>query len=784
MRRRKTLNTAALCALVAHAGGAPAQDLVLEEILVTATKRAVGMQDVPIALSVVSGEQIYERGMGTLEDLAVYIPNVLIAESIGGDQLFIRGIGSGENYGFEQSVGSFIDGVYFGRGQASRSAFLDIERVEILKGPQSTLFGKNTIAGAINITTARPTADFLGVMAGSIEPEFDGWETVLTVSGPLGDTLRGRLALKHEESDGYVRNTLLRRDEPQEENSVGRVSLDWDATADLNVFLKYEYGESEVTGRQLAVTIATEESTALYQTADPDFEAAFDYNKSAQGIDDPRARDESHDADWNIATLIGSWDIGGYNVRSTTGYVDYSFSNSIDADLGPLRFLARDRDETHEQFSQEFLLSSPLTGGLEYLAGIYFQDEDLASDRATHAVPSVLGIGTGDIDASSQGRFRQDTTTYSAFTQLTWHFNADWRLLAGIRYSHDEKKFTKAQYMAELFENDPSERLGAVYDGLLNFLTDHSFDESGAERCTGAAYTCEVDPDFDNERTEGHTTGDITLQWDATDGAMLYAKVGNGYKAGGFDEDNVRGFFDAQEYGDETVIGGEVGAKIGLLGGRGRLNTALFYNEFDDVQVAAFDGNSAFVVDNAAESESRGLEADLSLLVTEALTLRAAAAWLEASYKSFPDAACTNAQAREFEESGGQRNQCVQDLSGEELLFSPEYSGNIGLVYLLYPGDNLELQLGADILFSDSYQVSSDNDSAVEQDAYTKFNSRVALSSLDRRWMVAAIFKNITDEETTVFGGDVPLAELGFDETYLQFIDAPRSVEIQVRLEF
>ena len=132
----------------------------LEEVVVTATKRVEGLQDVPIAISVMSGEAIEERGLSSLEDLTVYMPNIHVAEGGAGTQLFIRGIGSGINYGFEQSVGTFIDGVYYGRGRSARGRFLDIERVEVLKGPQSTLFGKNTIAGAINITTARPTDEF------------------------------------------------------------------------------------------------------------------------------------------------------------------------------------------------------------------------------------------------------------------------------------------------------------------------------------------------------------------------------------------------------------------------------------------------------------------------------------------------------------------------------------------------------------------------------------------------------------------------------------------------
>ncbi|MEZ5568126.1 MAG: TonB-dependent receptor [Halioglobus sp.] len=236
VRRLRTRLPSMIAFGLLFAAGSQAQPM-LEEVLVTATKREVGLQDVPIAVSVMNAERIQEQGIGSLDELAVFMPNVHIAEAGGGDQLFIRGVGSGVNYGFEQSVGTFIDGVYFGRGQASRSSFLDVARVEVLKGPQSTLFGKNTIAGAINITTAGPSEEFEGQLEGSIEPEFDHWSTTLTLSGPLTDSLGARVVVKRDESDGYMDNRLLKQDEVQSEDTVGRIVLDWMASENLDVRL-------------------------------------------------------------------------------------------------------------------------------------------------------------------------------------------------------------------------------------------------------------------------------------------------------------------------------------------------------------------------------------------------------------------------------------------------------------------------------------------------------------------------------------------------------------------
>ncbi len=757
---------------------------MLEEVIVTASKRAVGMQDVPIALSVMSGDRISEQGINNLSDLAIFMPNVHIAEAGGGDQIFIRGVGSGVNYGFEQSVGTFIDGVYFGRGQASRSAFLDVERVEILKGPQSTLFGKNTIAGAINITTMGPSDEFEGAIEGTLEPEFDGWSTTLTLSGPLSDDFAARLVLKKTESDGYMDNTFLDQDEVQKEDTVGRVVLDWYATPDLSLRLKLEHGESDRTGRPSVISVANDLTIERYRAADPNFTPGFEYDKSMANVGGIRPNTDVHDSEWDIGTLTAEWMIGEHTLKSITGYVNYEFDNYLDVDSGPLAFLGRGRDETHKQWTQEFLLSSPVGGDIEYLAGLYYQDEDLEHVRLTDALLSAIGIGTGNLDATGHGTFQQDTETWSVFTQVTWHVSDIFRVIAGLRYSDDEKKFEKTLYTADLFTTDANTSLAGLYDQVLNFTTDHTFNSDGAVVCKGVAYVCTTFPDFDNVRSEDHWTGDVTLQWDASDAVMAYLKVGNGYKAGGFDEDNTRGRLDVAEYEDETVQGVELGAKIDLMEGRGRLNIALFYNEFDDVQVSTFDGNAGFIVGNAAETEVKGIELDGSFAATENLTLSAAMAYLDAEYKSFADAACTSAQIGDWIAAGNSRSSCTQDLSGKDLQFSPELSANFAADYYMALGDNFELKMGVDVMYSDDYIVPNDQDPILNQDSYWKVNARIQLADSGDTWSVAIVGKNLTDEETTTWGNDVPLGGQGFDGTYFQHIDAPRSFEIQAKYRF
>lgn len=791
MRPNKTLLALPLAAAAVTLN---AQDLMLEEIVVTATKRAEGLQDVPIALSVMTGDKITDQGIGSLEDMAVFLPNVHIAEGGAGDQLFIRGIGSGINYSFEQSVGTFIDGVYFGRGQASRSSFLDVARVEVLKGPQSTLFGKNTIAGAINITTARPSDEFEGRVEVTAEPEFGSLGATFMISGPLSDTFGARLVVKRDETDGYMTNTFKNRDERQAENTVARIVLDWVPTDNLDLSLKYENGQTDTIGRQDVLSIATPLAISRYQVADPNFTASFGYDKSSENPVLGRSDDQFHDSEWDIVTLTAEWALGESTLKSVTGYVNYEFENYLDSDYGPLRFLARGREEEHKQFSQEFLLSSATGGSFEYLAGLYYQDEELAHVRETDVLLSAAGLGDGSLDASGPGFFDQDASTISAFVQGTFNLSDSLRLITGLRYSRDEKDFEKAAFITQPFTRTADRGLAILYDTALNFATDHYFVDGQGYRCPGVSADpnlvnfgdsqgCETQA-FDTNRSASNVTGDITLQWDASDETMVYFKVGNGYKAFGFDEANGRGLFDAQAYEEETVTAFEMGAKMDLLDGRARMNVAAFFSEFEDVQVSTFDGNAGFVVGNAAESEVFGFEADGSIVLTEQLTLSAAFAYLDATYKSFPDAACNEVQILAFIAEGGARSGCVQDLAGAPLQFSPDYSGNIALDFLTPLTDTIELRINLDAMYSDEYEVAADLDPVLAQDAYVKVNARIQLASVEDTWSVAVLAKNITDERTTTWGNDVPLASQGFSQTYFQHIDPPRTVELQAAYKF
>lgn len=802
-----SLHTAAATLAMFASASVLSQNLILEEIIVTATKRVVGLQEVPIAISVMSGAEISEKGLTKMEDLAMYMPNVHVAEASAGTQMFIRGIGSGVNYGFEQSVGTFVDGVYFGRGRSARGKFLDIERVEVLKGPQSTLFGKNTVAGALNITTAQPTEEFEGYVSAGYTTELEAMTITSMVSGPLSDTVRGRLAVRAYDDKGYVENLAANGvDGPQNESVYVRGTLAIDLNEDWTATIKAENGYMDIIGRQELISetnAATGPSAALYGSplGSTNFAAGFGYTTYEQNVDDLPLFDDTESNIFQV-TLDGTF--AEHGVKIVLASTDYEFTNSLDSDYSPLKLLNRGRNEEHEQLSAEFIISSPSDDKFEYLAGGFYQQEDLSNARYTHVDMSAVGplqagvfgqlntanpalggasfagmflggnlvpaTDSGILDATARSFFSQDAESWSVFAEGTYNLSDTLRVTAGLRYSEDEKEMSKRGTVGYI---DPTAaastlvpaQLAAVYGSALKLATVHS---------------------YTRDRKEDHVTGHVNVQWDMTNDAMVYLELGNGYKAGGFDEDNGMGrqvetlngvSDDLADFEDESVDTIEIGAKINLADGRGRLNIAAFSSTYEDVQVSTFDGNAGFVVGNAAESEVQGIEADVLYRLTEELTLNGAFAYLDATYKSFPGAGCTNAQ------SIATPTGCVQDLTGKPLQFAPEHTANVGVTYETELSSGLLLSAGLDYNWTDDVVVSADLDDNLVQKSYGKLNARISLAGNDQ-WQVSLVGKNITDEATFMWGNDIPLGSLGFKGSYFKLIDPPRTVELSARMNF
>ena len=730
---RRLLSVSILAAAVSLPLQATAAEL--EEVVVTAQKRVQSLQDVPIAVSVTSGEQLENFAVGGMEELSTSIPNVTIAQNATQDSITIRGIGSGANHGFEQSVGMFIDGVYFGRGRSSRSPFLDVERVEVLKGPQGVLFGKNTIAGAVNITTRKPTEEFEGMVEGQYFEGDNSYGVTASVSGPLTDKLAGRLVAKYHNADGFVENLTVGGDEPETEETVVRGSLAWSATDRLQVDLKAEASSYDVDGRHMQM-VEGGPVRALYEAVDPNYEQRLDYRRS---VNNPIFGRDFDYTDAENATATISYDFDRVRLVSITAYTGYDYENNIPANFAAnIETAAKRYREDHSQYSQELRLESAGDGALEYIAGVYYQSEEI--DHLQYFdFDTLQGIADGFPLPPFLGRqtfdLVQDTDSFAAFGQLTWHFSDRLRASLGLRYTRDEKDLDFAR----------------ITTGQLPF----------------PSYT------VNDSRTDSDTTPSINVQYDLGEHSMLYASFSQGFKSGGFD------FESGGEFDEETVDAWELGIKSRLAGGSVELNAALFRSEFSDLQVAAWNGTS-FVTSNAAEATTQGVEIDGRWQISDDWLLWGAVGFLDAEYDDFPDAVCTAAQqVRHAEETGLSPASCTQDLSGKVLQFSPEWAGTLNIEYFRMFGNGLSLTATGGLDFSDAYYTALDLDPHSKQDSYTKWNARLQLAG-EGGWSVALVGKNLTDERTTTWVNDVPF----FRGAFFGSVDPRRSIGVQARYEF
>lgn len=749
-------------AIAQQGDAAPAEqaERKLATVTVTATKREESLQDVPIAVSVIGGDELAENAVSTLEDASSMIPNVTVAEGSVADSIFIRGIGSGVNIGFEQSVGTFIDGVYYGRGRSTRNPFFDLARVEVLKGPQATLFGKNTIAGAFNITTARPTDEFEGRVMASFEPEYDGKAVEAIFSGPLAEGVSARVGGRFFESDGYVENTLNGESEQTREDYILRGQLLLEPSDTLEILLKAEVSEFNSSGEPHQITQASPLIQALTQGIDPQAEFNLDYTRSAPGTG-PTFGLEGEDTSADSFAMTINWDLGDFRITSITSQLGYDYDVWRDTDYTNLSFLTQNEIQDYSAFGQELRLTSPTSDQFEYIVGAYYSSEELSNDKRVDAdfnsVPPVAGFLTGSfgvpvaaLTGSRNQRFQQDTTSWAVFAQGTWYLTEQLRFTGGLRYTEDEKDSVKELFYSTIGTNDVNPLVSAVYPnlgfGVVQAVTNRS-------------------------RSEDAVTGEAIIEYDWTDDVMLFARYARGFKAGGFDEDNVQDSPDSAVFEPETVDSFEAGIKSEFANGAGRFNATVFFNTFEDLQVSTFDGVASFIVGNAASAETVGVEADIAYQVTNAWDIAASIGILDATYKDFPNGPAVF--------GGG----ASQDLSGRPLQFAPDVTLNF---MTGYEAEVFSGWIGRGEIsgyYNSGYEVPGDLDPFLAQDSFFKLGARLSLGSYDGNWDFSLIGKNLTDEATTQWGNDVPLGNL-LGNNYFQRIDPPRTVTIQAVRNF
>lgn len=711
----------------------------LEEVIVTAQKKAESLQDVPVAVTAVSGEVLNDMGIKRLDEMSAYTPGLTITEGPADSFIFIRGIGSGFNKGFEQSVGTYVDGVYFGRGRSSRNGMVDMERAEVLKGPQGILFGKNTIAGAINLTTRGPSQEPEGYIEASYEFEETDEKVIEgAYGGYLTDTFGVRLAARYASSDGWMDNTFNGEDIGAEDDLVTRLSLAYEPSDDLKITGKLQY--SKLKQNEKPSELSTCNAAMQAQVAGVDdctlngktTVVAIDQDGGGYGGVEMESLSASLTADWVLSDAL--------TLTSVSGYTQHDEDMYLDADYTHLQILESSRDEKFHSWSQELRLEYDTGGAFDFLVGAYVEHNELEFDASlSYSLAGGLVQGARVSDAD------QDTDTQAIFGQGTWRLNEQWALTLGARYSEDQKDVDSDPYCAEYKSNTPN----------------------GAASCFG--------PDYHNvlSRDDENFSPAATLTWTPSDNHMLYAKYSEGYKSGGFDLQSLSGDLAAYQFEPEEAQSFELGSKSTLLDGAMTLNMALFRNEYTNLQVSTFDGNVGFNVGNAAEAVSQGLDVDVRWALTDELTTSLSLALLDAFYDSFPNAQCSFPEAQAIGES-------VCDLSDRDLQFSPDWAGHWNLTWESSIANGLLLTVTTDVNFTDSYFISSDLDPEFEQSGFAKVDMRVSIQPELGSWELALVARNLTDKETISFGNDVPLS----GGSYFKNIDKGRTVAVQARYRF
>ena len=777
----KSVFTLSACALAINA--ATAQDqIALEVIQVTAQKRSENAQETPISMNVLSSDDLKEKSIEKIDDLQYAVPNLHMTETGISTQMFIRGIGTGNNQGFEQSVGQYIDGIHYGRQQLLRMPFLDLERIEVLKGPQSIMFGKNSVAGALNLSSAKPTQDTEIHFGLQYQPTIDATELTGMVSGALTDTLSARLAVRDYSEEGYIENTFKDRDETIRDETAVRLSLLWEPSDSINFLFKIEHDEFDGTGRQIEV-IKDEPSLAgspipgatfsqiLGALGHPDAisESELNYERQADA-------EESNNNSLDNATLTANFKLGDYTLTSVSGFVSYDFVETCDCDYTAAPIFSVFIDEEYEQFSQEIRLVSPVGEKFDWLGGLFYQTSELGfDDNIKIPTDSVLGLLSGGALSPMTGQgagrnYQLDTDMFSAFFQGRYHFTDALTLTLGARFTSEEKTSTRVMNITDLGTGDITTNPMApiLFDSVFGIQNEQSPLSPQGHNLSG-------------ERDENSFTPLINISYKIDQNIMAYVSATTGFKAGGFDAraNNVNSW----EFEEEEATAYEMGIKSLLLDDTLEVNLSFYRTEYDNLQVSQFDGVLGFNVGNAKETVVQGVEVEGRWIILDGLSMQYGIAYLDHEYKDFTNGNCHSRQVPDGD-IGADGNQLC-DYTGKSGQYTPKLTASIGFDYftdISFLGfEYFRTTLG--LYHSAKQNVDVNLNPLYEVDAYDKVDLRIALES--ENWNIALFGKNITNEEVLTYVGNNPLSGSTFGtDTFYGFVDRPAVYGIQLDYNF
>ena len=770
MKRALALAVAIASPAVAQVSESEKAVRQVEEVVVTAQRRAESMQDVPVAVTAASSEDMALAQVDSIGNIQAISPSIkfdVTNSAANSANIFIRGIGTvGNNRSFEGAVGVFIDGVYRTRAGQAMQNWLDMESLQVLRGPQGTLFGKNTSAGALLINSTTPS---LLEREGNVELTVGNYNKTLVrgaYNTPVGERSAVRIAGLWAEQDGFI-----------EDPNGG----DYNEKAPRALKAQWLFEPSDTFSLRVIADWSESETNCCYgqmDVVDGPFKPLFNQFTQANNKKLPSDNFDdyeqvlSNDTDQTITdegiVLIAEWDMPmGALLKSVTAYRNWEIEQiGMDADFHGANILTINESLETEVLSQELTISGDVGSfgpfiAADYVVGAYLADEDIFANHQllwgnqAQAFFDVLaqqqGAPAGSFDASeglwAHHKMPADSQSYAAF--MHWNFDVSDRLglALGLRYSKDEKS-------------------GALQRVFFNPAPNAAFRALGVQ--PGPLY----DTDFDDSAV----TGQLALRYHVSDDTMAYASYSRGYKSGGVNVDNsgagsvgdnpnepsCANFGDCvpndPRYDSELIDGYELGLKTEFMDRRARANFALFYNDISDLQVALFSG-LAFSVINAEDAKVYGAEVESQFLLNNWLSLDVDVTWLAES--EFGDDASLGV------------------LAGREFAQAPEFAGNIGLTVDQPITADLSVFGRLAAMYSGEQYTNAVGN--LQRDAETTFDLNAGVRSETRGWSASVWVQNLTDERYVTQHFTSPLQG---DTDFNAYVSAPRTFGITLRASF
>lgn len=735
----------------------------LEEVVVTAQKRAEDLQEVPISVQVIGSEALAEQNQKSFTDLTQTVPGVFVTRGMQSDNLYIRGIGSGSDQPFfDQSVGTFDDDISHGRSHMNSNAtFLDLDRIEILKGPQSTFFGNSAIAGALNIVTKKPGSTF-DAWGRALYGQFDQYAAEGAMGGPISDSFGARLAVTRNGGRGWIKNVNTGRWAPDENNKAARLTMVYKPNENLDATLKIEGSEHKTSGTWADGPLQF--TNCPPPAPFPTTFTGFCNLALAQGVpiglnNDrntglPGQGNELSTFESVLTLNYHKWDD---TFTSVSGFYNYHFDAQFDfANLPTYFYATGDAPEKYHQFSQEVRVSSSTGGRIEYTAGAYYQTDQLLSgtkvnlpllDPIINAVPAFAALIPYE-PLGNAVNSAQHENIYSVFASLSWNATNRLQVGGGLRGSRIEKNLIGSTTMGHATQ---------IYGGVVPTIPAALVPL--AEKLAGVVATGQ-----NLSRTDQALMPSARIQYQINPDAMVYVRYDKGFKAGGINGNAPLGSPATLMFAPERVNAYELGLKSIWFNDRLLLNLDVFRADYTNLQVLAGVYNASLnaIVNettNAGTSRSQGVEFEGKWVATKNFRLRANITYLDAHYVSFPNATATNLQNYCHSRSAAQfaaTPQCAvfpypvplnADVSGGATPNAPQWSGSITASYSIPLPRGYRLTTELSPFFTSSYflDIFAPDEPFARQGGYLRLDARLALESPGGRWNLDLIGKNLTD---------------------------------------